>query len=142
VNPAWAIVFLALMGAWVGALAFGMFALRLLRHDAPVLAPLLDLFGTWFGASGALSLAFGRVGFGGLWATALFACVLGITAGLYDRAVLMPSLEAAHKRRKAEPSEPKWATEWQFLWRLAHGTRLVTLACALAAIACVALIPW
>lgn len=138
----WAIVFLAAAGAWIGALAFGMIALRLLPHDATVLAPLTDILGTWLGAIGVLALALGREGFGGLWAGALLACALGITAGLYDRAVLMPSLDAAEERRRADPREPKWDAEWRFLWRLAQGSRVLTLACALAAIACVALIPW
>ena len=138
----WAILFLAVAGSWVGALLFGMFALRLLRHDMHVLAPLVDLFGTWVGAAGIVLLAMGRVGYSWEWATAVFACALGITAGLYDRAVLMPSLLAAHKRVEAEPDEPKWAEEWQFLWRMAGWSRVVTLLCVLVAIACVALIPW
>lgn len=141
-TPLFAISFLVVMGAWLGVVVLGMLALRLLPDRAPVLAPLVDLCGTWAGSLGILALAFGRVGYTGAWAGALFACAIGITAGLYDRAVLMPSLAAARKRADAEPGEAKWAADWRFLWRLAHGTRIVTLLCALAAIACVAPIPW
>ena len=141
-NHPWAIVFLVTAGAWVGALVLGMIALRLLRDGASVLSPLIDLCGTWTGALCILALAMGRVGFGWQWATAIIACALGVTAGLYDRAVLMPSLEAAHKRKEAEPSNPEWASEWLFLRRMADCARAVTLLCVLAAIACVALIPW
>ena len=48
----WAILFLAVAGGWAGALVLGMLAMRLLRHDVFVLAPLVDLFGTWAGALG------------------------------------------------------------------------------------------
>jgi len=142
VTPLFTLLFLLVMGAWLGALALGMLALRLLPDETPVLAPLLDLCGTWAGALGILALAFGRVGYGAAWAGALLACALGVTAGLYDRAVLMPSLAAARRRAEAEPGEARWGADWRFLWRLSHGTRVVTLLCALAAIACVAPIPW
>ena len=138
----WAILFLAVAGGWAGALVLGMLAMRLLRHDIFVLAPLVDLFGTWAGAIGIGLLAVGRVGYSWQWALAVFVCALGVTAGLYDRAVLMPSLQAARKRVEAEPQEPKWASEWRFLWRMAGWSRAVTLLSILAAIACVALIPW
>ena len=118
-SHTWAIVFLAVAGAWAGALILGMLALRMVRSDSEVLAPLVDLFGTWAGASAILALAFGRIGFGALWAGAVFACALGVTAGLYDRAVLIPSLDAAARRRAAEPAQPKWTAEWQFLQRMA-----------------------
>ena len=135
----WAILFLAIAGAWAGGIVLGMFALRLLRHDAHVLAPLIDLFGTWLGAAGILVLAVGRVGYSWQWAGAMFACAVGVTAGLYDRAVLMPSLEAARRRKEADAD---WEKDWTFLWNMATGTRIVTLVCVLGAIACVALIPW
>ena len=89
----WAILFLAVAGGWAGALVLGMLAMRLLRHDIFVLAPLVDLFGTWAGAIGIGLLAVGRVGYSWQWALAVFVCALGVTAGLYDRAVLMPSLQ-------------------------------------------------
>ena len=47
-----------------------------------------------------------------------------------------------YKRMTANTEEEKWADEWRFLWRMAWGVWWLTLLCAVAAIACVALIPW
>jgi len=130
------------MGAWIGALVLGTLAIRFWMRrlgrertwDAlQLFAPLLDLTGTWAGALAAIALWFGRVGFGGCWAGALGLVALMVTASLYDRAVLMPSLEAAHKRLGAAGDE-KWERDWAFLWRMAGGARLATLLMGVSAL--------
>jgi len=151
VSAPWDTLFLVAAGAWAGAVAFGMGGILLMlrrmgRRGAwpavRVWAPWLDLFGTWVGALSVAALALGRQGFAPYWAGAMLCCALGVTAGLYGRAVLMPSLDAAFKRWRHEPDEPKWSEEWAFLWRLATGARALTLLLALGAIACVGALVW
>ena len=143
-STGFAIAVLVVASLWVVAVAAGMVAIhrRGLERSLSSLAPGVDLAGTWFGAASIGLLAYGRLGFTMLWAGAMFACAMGVTAGLYDRAVLVPSLRAALKRLRADPDNPKWASDWAFLARLGAGTRFATLVCAAAAIACVSLIPW
>lgn len=142
-SEAFATAFCVAATVWVLVLLGGLIAIRRrgLGASLSLLIPGLDLAGMWLGTIAVLLLAFGRLGFQFLWASALFSCALGITAGLYDRAVLVPSLRAAQKRRRADPENGKWAAEWSFLARLGAGTRLVTLLCVAAAIACIAMIP-
>ena len=119
------------------------------------LLPLTDLPGQWAGRppawpprrpplprtaparTGAAPLAppalsLGRRGFGFAWSSALFLVALAVTASLYDRAVLMPSLDAAFKRMQAD-DDPKWEEEWRFLWAMARWGRTATLAAAAGA---------
>ncbi|MHC4953417.1 MAG: hypothetical protein ACYTGZ_05965 [Planctomycetota bacterium] len=147
----WRSIFFVVCAAWAGSLVYGIGHIaRMLRRDGvlgawPALrvwAPGLDLFGTWAGAAAIASLAMGRVGVSAGWAGAMLCAALGVTAGLYDRAVLVPSLDAAFKRLEHEPGEEKWQQEWRFLWRMASGARALTLALALVAIACVASSLW
>jgi len=147
----WGSVFLVAAGAWVGVLGFGIGGIALLVRRTGierswsalrVWAPWLDLFGTWTGAVAIGALALGRRGIGAQWAIAMICCALGITAGLYGRAVLMPSLDAAFKRMRAAPDDARWAEEWGFLWRMATGARVLALVLTLAAIACIAPLLW
>jgi len=151
VTEAWGSVFLVVAGAWAGVLGFGIVGIGLLvkrtgiERSWPALrvwAPWLDLFGTWAGALAVAALALGRVGIGAAWAVAMVSCALGVTAGLYGRAVLMPSLDAAFKRMRAAPDESKWAEEWGFLWRMATAARAVALLLTGVAIACIAPLLW
>jgi len=143
VSTAFATSFCIVAAVWAVILLVGMVAIRRrgMEGSLSLLIPGLDLAGMWIGTIAVLLLAFGRLGFQAMWAGALFSCAFGITAGLYDRAVLVPSLRAAQKRRRADPDNPKWAEEWSFLARLGGGTRVVTLLCVIAAIACIAMIP-
>jgi len=145
VNQPWLGCFLFAVGAWAGALALGILVIRHLvrrhgRSDAwplvMTVAPLVDLAGTWAGAFAAAALFLGRRGFGWPWATALALVALMVTASLYDRAVLMPSLDAAHKRLAAGGDVAKWEGEGRFLWRMAAWGRAGTLAAGAAAAAC------
>jgi len=151
VSAVWQSLFLVAAGAWAGGAAFGIggisLMLRRLGIDRAwpairVWAPWLDLFGTWAGALSIVALAMGRRGFSPFWAGAMLCCALGVTAGLYGRAVLMPSLDAAFKRWRHEPDKADRQAEWMFLWRLATGTRALTLLLALGAIACVGALVW
>ncbi|MGH7162494.1 MAG: hypothetical protein ACREID_03335 [Planctomycetota bacterium] len=136
-------VYLAALGAWVVALlaAIVAFPLRARRRgrDAAwpgyiVLAPLLDLFGTWAGSAATLALIFGRRGFPFAWAASMTLVVLMITLSLYDRAVLMPSLRAAWKRLDGGTWR-RWEEEWSFLYRLATILRCGACAAGVAAVA-------
>ena len=147
----WGTIFLVVAGAWAGVLAFGMVGIALLvkrvgvDRSWPALrvwAPWLDLFGTWAGAFAVGALALGRVGIGAGWAVAMVSCALAVTAGLYDRAVLMPSLDAAFKRMRAAADDPKWAEEWGFLWRMATVARALALLLTGVAIACISPLLW
>lgn len=138
------LLFLCVVGVWGGALAVAMAGVpALVRRLGPdgawpavrTLMPLVDLVGTWAGALAAVALLWGRVGFGAGWATALGLVALMATASLYDRAVLLPSLDAAWKRLRADP-DPRWEREWRFLWRMAGAGRALTLLMALGAAAC------
>ena len=137
------VLFLLTLGAWIGVLSLSVLGIALLtrrlgRDDAwpalRTLAPLGDLVGTWAGVIAAAALFLGRRGYGFSWAAALFLVALMVTASLYDRAVLMPSLDAAWKRLRAGTDEAKWEADWRFLWRMADWTRVATLAMGAAAL--------
>lgn len=137
------ILFAAALGAWIVALAVGIggiawLARRRGREGAwpaiHTLAPTVDLVGTWAGGIAAAALLLGRVGYGWPWAAALGLVAMMVTASLYDRAVLLPSLDAAWRRLGAPSDEAdKWERDWRFLWRLAGLARAATLAMGLAA---------
>ena len=132
------ILFLAVAGAWTAALAVAILLLRRAGWErALAVAPVVDLLGTWAGAVAALALLLGRSGYGFAWAAALLLVCLMVTISLYDRAVLMPSLEAARKRLRG--GGEKWEGEWRFLWRLAAWGRAATLLCGAGALVCGAL---
>ncbi len=139
VEP-WLTLFLIAVGAWLGALVVGNIAVRALSRSLgreaswPALHKLfaiIDLFGTWCGVLAGVGLWMGRVGYGLPWASAVGIVALMVTAGLYDRAVLLPSLDAAFKRLKAGE---EWARDWQFLSRMAAWGRWGTVALGLAAL--------
>lgn len=138
------LLFLLFVGMWAGVLELSTLAVPLLvrrlgRKDAwPALHPflaLVDLHGMWAGAIGAAVLFLGRTGFGVAWATALGLVALMVTASLYDRAVLLPSLDAATKRLAAD-GDQRWESEWRFLWRMAAWGRALTFLMAWGAVAC------
>jgi hypothetical protein len=138
------IVFVSALGVWVVVLALGIGGIAWLarrrRRDAAwpaihTLAPLVDLVGTWAGVFAVGALLLGRIGYGLPWAAALGLVALLVTASLYDRAVLLPSLDAAFKRLQAASSETdKWERDWRFLWRMAGVARAATLAMAVGAL--------
>jgi hypothetical protein len=138
------LLFLLFVGMWAGvlgvaALLVPLLVRRLGREAAwaalhPALA-LVDVLGMWAGAAAALTLLFGRTGFRTPWALAMGLVALMVTASLYDRAVLLPSLDAATKRLGADP-DPRWESEWRFLWRMAAWGRGATFAMAWGAVAC------
>lgn len=145
-NEPWRTVLVFALGLWVGALAVGILAtailFRRLGRDAAwpsyrQLAPLVDLVGTWAGTIAAAALLLGRQGYGFFWAAALLLVALMVTACLYDRAVLMPSLDAAWKRLAAGTEAAKWREDWAFLWRMAGWARAGTLVAGTAALGCV-----
>lgn len=138
------VLLVLLLGMWAGvvglaALAVPLLVRRLGRDRAwPALHPLLalaDVLGMWAGSLAAIALLVGRTGYGWAWAVALGLVAVMATASLYDRAVLLPSLDAATKRLAAD-SDPRWESEWRFLWRMAAWGRWLTLAMAFGAIAC------
>jgi len=132
VNSPFAALFLVLVCAWTGALLVGVVALDLPKRR--ILALSLDLFGTWMGALAALALLVGRKGFTAAWAGALGCVALMVTASLYDRAVLMPSLEAALRRLEAGEERERWERDRSFLARMAVAGRWVTLGLGIAAL--------
>ena len=71
------------------------------------------------------------------WAAALLLVALMVAAGLYDRAVLMPSLEAAFKRSEHGAADPKFERDRAFLWRMSAWTHALTFVGVLAAAACI-----
>lgn len=138
----WSLLFLAAVAAWAGAVVLGLLALAILfrrlgRDDAwpsaRVLMPLVDLVGTWAGAIAMAALVAGRRGFGFPWAAATTLVALMITLSLYDRAVLMPSLDAAWRRLPHGAGEDRWEGDWSFLYRLSLGMRWSTLAAGIGA---------
>jgi len=142
-SDPWRIVFVAVLGAWIGILVACVLALRLLRlrlspaeswSVARQISPLTDLLGTWIGGLAILALAVGREGFGLEWAAAILLLALMVTASLYDRAVLMPSLEAAQRRIDHGEDVERWQGEWRFLVRMATWGRAATLAAGLGAL--------
>jgi hypothetical protein len=131
-----------LVGAWAGALAVAVLGTPLLvrrrGRDAAwpalrILLALVDVLGTWAAALAAGALFAGRVGFSAAWAGAMGLVALMATASLYDRAVLLPSLDAAHRRLDAGAA---WEDDWRFLWRMAAWGRAATLVLAGGAAAC------
>ena len=141
-------LFVVAVAAWAGVLVLAILAARLLlrrlgRREAwpalRIVLPLADLAGTWAGALAAAGLFWGRRGYGWGWATALGLVCLMATASLYDRAVLMPSLEAAWKRLEGAEERggdaAKWESEWRFLLAMAAWGRGGSLACAALALA-------
>lgn len=133
-----ALLLLVALGAWNGALALGLLALPLLRRRlgregawpaTRLLAPLLDLLGTWAGALALCALVAGRRGFSASWAASVALVALMVTLSLYDRAVLMPSFEAAFRRLGVDA---RWESDFDFLDRLATGMRAATLLCGAA----------
>ncbi|MCK6458930.1 MAG: hypothetical protein L6Q95_03450, partial [Planctomycetes bacterium] len=138
------LLFVLFAGTWGGvvglaALAAPLLVRRLGRERAwtalhPMLA-LSDVVGVWAGALGAVALFVGRTGFGWAWATAMGFVALMATVSLYDRAVLLPSLDAATKRLAADP-DPRWESEWRFLWRMAAWGRWLTFSMAWGAALC------
>jgi hypothetical protein len=144
VNESARLLVVLFVGTWAGAVGIACLAVpllvRRLGRDAawPALHPLLaltDVLGMWAGALGAVTLLVGRTGFGLAWAAALGLVALMVTASLYDRAVLLPSLDAATKRLAAGP-DPHWESEWSFLWRMAAWGRWLTFAMAWGAVGC------
>ena len=132
--------FVVVMGAWAAALLAGVLSFRGAgvqdaRRTVRRRAPLLDLAGTWLGAIAAVVLVFGRVGYTFGWATALGLDALMVTAALYDRAVLLPSLASALRRIAAGSEPERWESDFRFLWRMSAWTRAAMLAMALTAIA-------
>ena len=129
------------MGIWIGALLTGAIAMhlafkRLGRDEGwPIVrlaAPLTDLIGMWTGTLAAAFLILGRTGYSFRWAAALLLVALMVTAGLYDRAVLVPSLDAAWKRLG---HGDEWEDEWRFLMRMAVWGRGLTIGAGIAALA-------
>lgn len=138
------LLFILFVGIWAGvvdlaALAVPLFVRRLGREGAwPAVHPLLalaDVLGVWAGALAAIALFLGRAGYGWAWALAMGLIALMVTVSLYDRAVLLPSLDASMKRLAADP-DPKWESEWRFLWRMAAWGRWLTFVLAWGAVAC------
>jgi hypothetical protein len=147
VNETARLLVVLVVGTWAGAvgvtcLAVPLLVRRLGREPAwPALHPLLalvDVVGMWAGALAAVLLLVGRSGFGIAWAAALGFVALMVTASLYDRAVLLPSLDAATKRLAPGP-DPRWESEWRFLWRMAAWGRWLTFVMAWGAVACAVL---
>ena len=135
------ILYLVAMGVWMGTLLIGALAIRLafvrLGRDKgwPIVrfaAPLTDLIGMWTGTLAAAFLIFGRTGYSFRWAAALLLVALMVTAGLYDRAVLVPSLDAAWKRLG---HGTEWEDEWRFLMRMAVWGRGLTIGAGVGALA-------
>ena len=126
-NEPWASILPAVSAAWLLVVLVGIFLVRRRRG----VAAFLDLCGAWAGAACGVALAFGRAGFTAEWAAALLAVAVAVTASLYDRAVLLPSIEAAGRRAD---HEEQWRRDEHYLWRLSHGARLVTLLCVGAAL--------
>lgn len=143
-NETARLLFLLLVGTWAGVLELATLAVPLLLRRLgraaawPSLHPLLafvDVQGMWAGAAGAVVLFAGRTHFGAAWAIAMGLVALMVTASLYDRAVLLPSLDAAMKRMAADP-DPRWESEWRFLWRMAAWGRWISFLMALGAVCC------
>jgi len=138
------LLFVLFVGIWAGvvdlaALAVPLLLRRLGRDRAwPAVHPLLalaDVLGVWAGALAAIMLFLGRAGYGWAWALAMGLVALMVTVSLYDRAVLLPSLDASMERLLADP-DPKWESEWRFLWRMAAWGRWLTFVLAWGAVAC------
>ena len=143
-NESARLLFFLFVGMWAGVLELATLVVPLLvrrlgREKAwPALHAVLalaDLQGMWAGALGVIVLFVGRTGYGLAWAAAMGLVALMVTASLYDRAVLLPSLDASFKRLAAGP-DPRWESEWRFLWRMAAWGRWLTFLMAWGAVAC------
>jgi len=121
VTPGWRVVAAAVLAAWVAVLGTGLLPGGRSR------AALVGLIGTWAAALAAVALLLGRRGFTAAWAIALGLVALAATAGLYDRAVLLPSLDAAARRLEAAEDHGKWRSDHDFLARMAAVGRVVSL---------------
>jgi hypothetical protein len=141
-QPFSAIFFVA-AGAWVGALLYASAAAPLLlrrlgRAEAwrvlALLLPLVDLVGAWAGGVAAVALSLGRSGFGFAFAASMSLLAVTFALSLYDRAVLVPFLDAADKRLAHGAERERWEADWRFLWRLQAALRLGSLAMASGAL--------
>jgi hypothetical protein len=140
------ILLVSALSIWIVVLALGIATIAWLARRRGrtaawptvfLLAPLVDLVGTWAGVLAVGALLLGRVGYGWPWAAALGLVALMVTASLYDRAVLLPSLDAAWKRLPAAAGPSgRWERDWRFLWRMAGLARAVTLIMGVAALVC------
>lgn len=142
-QPFSAIFFVA-AGAWVGALLYVSAAVPLLvrrlgRAEAwralALLLPLVDLVGAWAGGVAALALFLGRSGFDLRFAASTSLLAVMFALSLYDRAVLVPFLDAADKRLAHGADRERFEADWRFLWRLQAALRLGSLAMGTAALA-------
>ncbi len=142
-SQPWASVFVGVSFVWTGVILTGMFALRaLLRRSGreqawPAvhkLIPWVDLIGTWLGTVGVIALALGRAGYTFEWASCMGLFAVMITVSLYDRAVLMPSLDAAFKRTGKGEQHEKWEQNWRLLWRMSAVGRVLILLMAVASL--------
>ncbi len=142
-SQPWAGVFLGVSFVWIGVILTGMFALRALLRRAgraqawPAvhkLIPWVDLVGTWLGTVGVIALGMGRQGYPFEWAACMGLFAVMITVSLYDRAVLMPSLDAAFKRTGGGDDPDKWEQNWRFLWRMSAAGRILILLMAVVSL--------
>ena len=119
-STGWLVVLLAALGVWAAALVAGFF---LDRRSTPA----VDLVGAWCGTVAAVALLLGRAGgFRVAWAGALLLVAMMVAAGLYDRAVVMPSLDAAHKRMEHGANDPRFERDRAFLRRMSSAMRRAT----------------
>lgn len=134
-SEPWRTIFMLAVGGWLGALAFGILSLRRLLRRRPldvawpaarVIIPVIDLIGVWVGSAAVLALWLGRRGYTLAWALAMGLLAVMLAASLYDRAVLMPSMDAAYKRL----GHGDWEADWRFLWRMSGVIRALTAAMA------------
>ena len=133
-SSGWLAILLAALGVWAAALVAGFF---LSRRGAWSAAPAVDLTGAWCGTVAAVALLLGRTGgFRIAWAGALLLVAMMVAAGLYDRAVVMPSLEAAHKRLEHDAGNPKFERDRRFLRRMSATIHAASLLGVIGAAAC------
>jgi hypothetical protein len=133
-STGWLVVLLFALGIWGAALVTGFF---LSRRGSWSAAPAVDLIGAWCGTVAAVALLLGRAGgFRFAWAGALLLVAMMVAAGLYDRAVVMPSLEAAHKRLEHGGNDPKFERDRAFLRRLSATIHVASLLGVIGAAAC------
>jgi len=145
-SHGWLVVLLVALCGWAVALVVGTLVIRkrfgeLGRLGAwpriRTLVPTVDLIGAWCGTVAAIALLVGRQGgFRLPWAGALLLVAMMVAAGLYHRAVLVPSLEAAWKRLEHGAPDPKFEQDWAFLWRMSAWTHLASLVGVIGAIGC------
>jgi len=143
-SPPFGALFFLAAGAWVGALLHAALGATLLERRlgraqawraSSATFPLVDLLGAWAGAIAAVAVVLGRSGFSLPFAAILTMLALMFALSLYDRAVLVPYLDAADKRLEHGADREKWESDWKFLSRLATLLRLATLAMGAAVVA-------